>query len=780
MASVRWRKLARDLRVAWGRIVVMQLALAVALAGVGLALGARAVLGREIPASYLATRPADATLELAGPVDAALVAAVRARPEVADADSRQMIRARVKLREADPWQTLVLFVAEDLERMRLGTIRPDSGAWPPPTGTIVVERTALSVMGLGRGADSVILQTPHAAAHAIRVAGTVHDAGQAPNWQEHRGCAYATLATLAALGEPPVLHELLVQFREAETTAGVERSAGELADWLRSRGHEVHELRVPTLRQHPHQGLMNAVQIVLLVFSLLLFGLSSIVVATMLSAILARQTREIGVMKALGATTWQLAGMYLAFVVGLSVIALVLAIPLASAGAHGMIGSVGRMMNLAIVDPEIPIWVFGVLAGLGLGVPIATAAVPILRATRLTVRQSLAYHGARSDFASPMLARLPIALRNALRRPARLALTMTLLGIGGTLVITASNVQRGLGRISSQLEVGRRYDIEIRLHESVPAARLDGLAAIAGVRALETWAASPAALGERAIVHTYPAGGHGSFNLVAAPPGGSMLVEYPVLAGRWLEPGDLDAVVIGGNAGARLGERVTITLDGAATTWTVVGIVEEIGSGSAFVTAAAFRRVTGETGVAMLRIATTARSAGERAPIIAELERALAARGIAVQYAMPAPDLRSIIDDHILMVVRAVIVMAGLLAFVGLLGLASATAINVAERTRELGIMKTIGATDLRILWIVVGEAVAVGAASSLIAAVLALPLTAIVGAHITLIAAPPFTISCTALVGWPVVVVVGSALACLLPARRAARLSVAAALAEV
>jgi putative ABC transport system permease protein len=117
---------------------------------------------------------------------------------------------------------------------------------------------------------------------------------------------------------------------------------------------------------------------------------------------------------------------------------------------------------------------------------------------------------------------------------------------------------------------------------------------------------------------------------------------------------------------------------------------------------------------------------------------------------------------------------------VGFLGLASTTAINVAERTRELAIMKTIGATDRRILWVVVGEAIAVGAASSLIAVILALPLTAIVGAHITLIATPPFTISYAVLVGWPVVVVAGSALACLLPARRAARLSVAAALAEV
>ncbi|MEO8698443.1 MAG: FtsX-like permease family protein [Kofleriaceae bacterium] len=770
---MRWRKLARDLRVAWGRIIVMQLALAVALAGVGIALGARAVLGREIAASYLATRPAEATLELAGPVEAAVLAEVRARPEVAAADARQMLQARVKPKASDPWQMLVVFVAEDFEHLELAKVRPETGAWPPPAGTILVERTALDVMRIG-AVDTVLLELAGGATQPVAIAGTVHDAGQAPNWQEHRGCAYATLSTIRALGGPPALHELLVEFRGSESTGDVERAASQLADWLRTRGHAVHEIRVPTLHQHPHQALMNAAQIVLFVFMFALFALCSIVIATMLSSILARQTREIGVMKTVGATTAQLAGMYAAFVIALGVVATAIAIPLASAGAHGMIANVGRMMNLAIADAAIPPWVFGALAALGIGIPLAVAAVPILRATRLTVRQSLAQHGAGGDFVRPGLARLPIAIRNALRRPARLAMTMTLLVTGGTMVVSAANLQRGMANISALVEESRGWDIEIRLRAPIDPAPLRD---VPGVRTLEGWSATPAALG--AIVHTYPDGGHGSFALVAIPPGGSTLAHSPVVAGRWLEPGDSDGVVLGG-ARAQLGTRVTITVDGNATTFTVIGVVQEIGSSSAFVTDAAYRRVTGTTGSSLLRIATTAATPAERAPILAELERRLAAQHAQVHYAMPTPALRSIIDDHIVLVVRAVIVMAGLLAFVGLLGLASATAINVAERTREIGIMKTIGATGPRIVWIFVAEAMAVAAASSLIAALLALPVTALVGARISLIGAPPFTISYAALVGWPLVVVAGSGLACLLPALRAGRLSVTSTLSEV
>ncbi|MEO8552931.1 MAG: ABC transporter permease, partial [Kofleriaceae bacterium] len=707
MASPRWKKLRGDLRATWGRVLAMQLAITLALAAVGTVLGARAVLGREIVASYAATHPADATIVLAADVDDALLAAVRARPDVAEADRRQMIRARARARADEPWQMLVLYVVDDFTALRLARFEPDQGAWPPPTGAILVERSGVAVMGLAGGshashagghgamlatlfAPRMTIQTPHGPPTQIAIAGTVHDAAQAPNWQEHRGCGYATRATLATLGEPAELHELLDELRGAPDR---EVAARDLAQWLRTTGHEVHEVRVPPHQQHPHQALMNGVQSVLLVFTLLLLVLSSIVVATILSTILARQTRDIGVMKAIGATTGQLAAMYGAFVLALGAIATLIALPLAHHLAHGMIGATAYMMNITVVDPALPFWVYAATALLGVGVPLAIAAVPILRAARLTVRAALASHGAAGSFVRPWLARLPIAIRNALRRPARLALVVSLLVTGGALVIAAANLDRSLRTISSHLADARHYDVEVRLHAPAPAAVLAELAALEGVRALEPWSAADAARGD--LVRTYPDGGHGSFTLAAPPAAGSTLVTFPLRAGRWLAPGDTDAVVVGGTG--RPGDQIAIDVDGVRSSWTVVGVVEEMAGSSAFVTPEAFARATRGGGATLLRFATT----GATGPVLARIEGVLAAHAIPVRYAMPAPLLRTIIDDHVALVVRAVIVMAMVLALVGLFGLGAATAIQIAERTRELGILKTIGASDAQILGIV-------------------------------------------------------------------------------
>lgn len=797
MASPRWRKLRGDLRATWGRLVTMQLVIALALAAVGTALGARAVLGREIRASYAATHPADVTFELDRDVDDALLAAVRAQPQVAEVDRREMVRARVRLAPGDPWQMLVLFVADDFTALRLQTFEPDGGAWPPPRGAILVERTAVPVMGLGGTshaaphgphghaammatlfAPRVTVQTPHGTPTEVAVAGTVHDAGQAPNWQEHRGCAYATRETLALLGERPELHDLLVTFR-----AGTElqSSALALASWLRAQGHAVHEVRIPPWHQHPHQALMDAVQTVLLGFALMLLVLSSIVVATLLATILARQMRDIGVMKAIGATTGQIAALYGVVVVVLGAVAAAIALPLAHVAAHGMIGATSYMMNITVADPAIPAWVYLATAGLGLVTPLLVAAVPILRAARLTVRAALA--GSGSAYVRPGLTRLPIPIRNALRRPARLALVMALLVAGGALVIAGANLDRSLRTISSRLADARHYDVEVRLHVPASDDVVRELSALAGVRALEPWSAADAARGD--VVHTYPDGGHGSFTLAAPPAAGTSLVGFPLLAGRWLAPGDDDAVVLGNNAAGatRVGDRIALGVDGSTTTWTVVGIVEEMAGSSGFVSQAGYARAVAHPGPTLLRFATTARDAAERAAIVAQIEALLAERNIAVRYALPSPLLRSIIDDHVALVVRAVIVMALVIALVGLFGLAAATAIQVAERTRELGILKTLGASDRRILRIVLGEAVAVGAASAVLAVVLSFPVslaaTALLGSN-GLLANPALDVAPVALVGWPVVLVLGSAIAAWLPARRAARLTVRAALAEI
>ncbi len=789
MASPRWTKLARDLWTERGRAALMIAAVATSLVAVGAVLGAYAILTREIAANYLGTRPASATLELEGGADAALAAEVRRRPGIAEAEARGVVLARARV--GDDWRPLLLFVVDDFSGLRLNTFRPEEGAWPPPAGTMLLERTAVAMLEAGPG-RSVVVKPPNGAAREVPITGLVHDPGLAPAWQERQGYGYVTRETLALLGEAPVLNELRIAVRERPLDPrAIEATAADLAAWLGARGRPVHEIRVPPPGRHPHQLQMVTVLVLLLAFATMALVLSALVVATSLSAMLARQVREIGVMKTVGARASQLRALYSALVGAVGAAAFLLAWPLGVGGAHVFSGAVSRMLNFTLGSVALPGWVFAIQGAAGILVPLAVAALPIRRAARITVLEALNQHGIGAGPVRGRPSALPAPVRNALRRPARLALTLGLLAAGGAMFMTALNVSRGWERNIAKVYETRSYDVEVRLHAPQPPTLAARLREVPGVRAVEAWGWAPAAFarpGQVDVVRTYPDRSHGSL-AVLGPPAGTDLVRFPLRAGRWLEAGDGDAVVLNHLAlaqvpGLRVGDAVLLSIDGRATPWRLVGVVEEIGSpGVAYVTDEAFARAAGVPGRArMLRIATAAASPTERTAVLREVERTLAEAGVAVESAVPLSELRTAIGDHIVILIRALVAMAVILAVVGGLGLGSAMGIGIVERTREIGVMKAIGATSRRVAVDIAAEAAFVAGASWALALGLSIPLTALVDAvigNLGFLAPLPLVLEPAAPPLW-LALVGGVALAAtLLPARRAAAMTVREALAR-
>src|SRR5262249_57471859 len=112
----------RDVGREGGRVLVLVVAVAVSLTGIGAVLGAYAILVRELPRNYAGTQPASATLDLGADVPRSLVDAVRARPGIAEAEARGLVRARAKV--GGEWQRLLLYVIDDFDDLRLNLFRP--------------------------------------------------------------------------------------------------------------------------------------------------------------------------------------------------------------------------------------------------------------------------------------------------------------------------------------------------------------------------------------------------------------------------------------------------------------------------------------------------------------------------------------------------------------------------------------------------------------------------------------------------------------------------------
>lgn len=804
MNSPRWKKLIRDLQSARGRMTMMVVAIGVSVFGVGMILSAYTVLSREMSRNYLGTNPASAFIGL-DRVDDALVQAVSERPGISEAEATSWVQGRAEV-SPNEWMPVLLFVYPDFETSHVSTVAPEAGSYPPASQTILVEREVLPMLDLKIG-DAIKIQTTNGAKQEIKISGTVHDPALAPAWQEQTIYGYITPATLMTLGESETLHILKVVVSDDRYNRNaIDTTVSELAAWLKSQGYVVDEIRIPPPGKHPHQSQMTSVLTLLLVFSVMALVLSAILTATMINALLAQQIRQIGIMKAIGARSIQITGLYLALIALLGFAASLVGVPLGIAAGRGFAGIVAQLLNLKINSDAIPAWVYLILFAMGILVPLLVALDPILKTTRITVRETLNDYGISRDASASSLRdgwfrrirffdnTLILALRNTFRRRGRLILTLSLLSAAGAMFMTGINVRSGWQAYIDQSTADRHYDLEIRFNSPMPAVQVQSLLAnVPGVEKSEAWNVTPAALirpDELEIVRTYPDGGHGSFSLRSMPLN-SDLIATPLLDGRFLQAGDVEAVVLNQNAkalfpDAKVGDEIQLLVEDQPKTFHLVGVIKQVLSPSAaYVLPETFASATNQPVELTNAVRVVMRQHDKESvtSITRDVEQALAAGNITVKAMISEALLGEAISGHVYIFIVALMLISTVMAVVGALGLASSMGTSVIERTREFGVMRAIGAKSRVILRNIISEGVFIGLMSWVIALPLSIPVSLGIGTMIGMMSfrAPlPLIVSSLGLVIWFLVLIVGSIAASAYPAQQASRLTVRETLAYV
>ncbi|MCP3934436.1 MAG: FtsX-like permease family protein, partial [Actinomycetia bacterium] len=113
--------------------------------------------------------------------------------------------------------------------------------------------------------------------------------------------------------------------------------------------------------------------------------------------------------------------------------------------------------------------------------------------------------------------------------------------------------------------------------------------------------------------------------------------------------------------------------------------------------------------------------------MLSAAEQRLTEDGIGVAGIGTAADGREALDDHLLIIVGLLMIMAILISIVGGLGLVETMSINVLERRRELGVMRAVGATTAKVLQVVTVEAVLIATLGWIVSVFLSIPATLVV-----------------------------------------------------
>ncbi len=795
MLRARWYKVINDLFGNKTRTLLIVLSMSVGLFALGIILSARTILSEGLAESFAAINPSSGTVRTTELFDEEFLESVRSMKDVQEADARRQISARVRT-ELGEWKNLTVFVVADYDDIRVNKVSSQSGVWPPPEREMLIERAALSVIDAQVG-DVVLVRFPNDTERKILIAGSAYDPAQLPAQIDGTPYGYITFDTLEWFGEPYGFNELHVLATHAQDKDWAQQVVNRVKDKAEKSGYTIPLSMIAEPGQLPMNDVLQGILLLMGLLGVLSLFLSIFLVVNTVSALLAQQKRQIGVMKAVGGSTFQILGMYLVMVLAYGVLALLIAIPLGMAGARELSSALAVFFNFEIYSTEVQPLTIKIQVVIGLILPVLASLIPFISSLRISAAEAMSIYsiskgrfgknwidqilsGSNLWFTRDLSLRsLLLSVRNTFRNKGRLTLTLITLTLGSATFISVFNVRASLSSTVEDMIKWFNCDTMLTLDRAYRAERLNREAlSVPGVEKTDVWIQLPTRLvrsddSESGMIYM--------FAPTVKPD--SLIVSPTIAEGRWLAEGDDNAVVVPSaflqdEPELELGGNIVLKVNGKEYTFKIVGTY--IGMAFLPVVYANYdymTRITNRIGEAdALMISTRDHDPVSVDAATRMLEAHFESVGIRVSMLTTINMERRDAEASFDAIVALLLVMAILLALVGGLGLMGTMSINVLERTREIGVLRAIGASNRGVAMVFIREGIVIGLMSWVMGAILAIPTSqglnqalgqAVMGVPLT------YSYSLPGMWLWLVVVVLLSILASFIPARTASRLTV-------
>jgi putative ABC transport system permease protein len=792
----RWQKVIVDLWMNRTRTVLVVASIAVGLFAMGVITTIYLVIREDMRLGYAAVNPANSFIQT-GLIEPGMADHIERMDVVSQVQGGRFVGMRVKNAQGE-WQSFELQAAEDWAAQEMNRVQLLEGDWPQK-GEVILSNHKLGDLNAGVG-DMVQVELPSGKSFDLRVSGIVRDL----TIGAYKGSGgfflaaeqgYILQKTLPMLEQeqPDFYNNLLILLDEnVSDYATIQRMTADISQELEDSGVDVVNSKAARSNDHPNSSIVDAIVGTLLVLGLLSVFLSSFLVTNMVQAILKQQTQQIGIMKSVGGRRVQIMLIYLVMILIFGVLAFAIACPLANWVSFPMLSFLADQLNFVLLGQRLVPQVIWLQAVLALLIPLMAAWLPIREGTRIRVREALT--GMKEQEAGkkpPSFHKVPglkklsrpmlVALRNTFRRKGRLALTLITFSLAGAVFIATFNVQVSMDNYVKQL--GRYFQADVNVTLRKPQRNQEVvqlLENIPGVGAVEVWAIEPAKL----ILEN---GASGERVQIFAPPVDSKLVTPIVSSGRWIIPGDTQTIVLselfherypelapGGSIRLRIGDK--------DTEWLVAGFFQFAGKNggfSAYTQYPDLANVLGNT-----NRGTSFRVTGEHKNLTTAQQDELAARiqdvfkqeGIRIADLTTGKYLTSITGTGFATLTAFLLFLSVLIAIIGSIGLAGTMSMNVMERTREIGILRSVGASNWVLIRMVLVEGLTIGLLSYIFGSILSFPISTLLSNSITLAlfgAVTSFGFSASGFVIWLGLVVLLSLLSSIVPALNAARLTI-------
>jgi putative ABC transport system permease protein len=783
----RWNKVLTDL---WGdktRTGLVVASIAAGVFAIGMIISSYVIMNEDVNHSYAAVNPPNIEV-LTDSFDQELVKIVSKVPGVEDVEGRRILSIRAR-RGVEDWMNLTLVGVDDLES-HINLRTPIEGVGVARKDEAIISQDVMHISGLHAG-DVIEIELPDGSSHFLTVVGLVSDQTTSKPDPGANNLIFVTDKTLRSFGLDGTYNLL---YLTVDGTGGdselIDSVAAAVQDKVEKSGRTVYRVDQHLSVEHPMTDIVLAIVGILGVLGGLITILSTSLIVNTLNALLAQQLRQIGVMKLVGARSRQILGMYLVLVISYGVIALVIAVPIGALAGYGLAWFMAYLLGATLQGFRIvPVAIIAQTL-IAILIPLGAGFFPVNSGAKTSVQEAISnyrpgrrpaantqnrFSGWISWISRPIL----LSFRNTFRKRGRLLLTIFTLTVAGGVFIAVFNVRDSVSNVMENLLQHFMGDVTINFSQPYRVDKIQQtLLEIPSVEGVEGWTA---ALGE-----VWDANDNLVSNIsIVAPPQDSQLLHLKLVAGRWLYPNEQRAIVVSDSLyltypDLQPGDQLIIKLPGQRKeAWTVVGIFPFLAMFGDPMAYANFEFIAAQNHLpnrAMtFRIITDSHDPASHLELTRRIDSYLTKRNFAVQSVQSGSELRQKATLAINTLISFLLIMAILTAFVGSMGLTGAMSINVLERTREIGVMRTIGAVDRVIMQSVIIEGLVIGLITWVLAIGVSFPIGNLLLAIISETLGTPMELTFTPLgiFLWLGVVIVLSVFASIIPARNAAKLTI-------
>jgi putative ABC transport system permease protein len=718
MASATLKKSITDLTRRKARAVFAVLTLAIAVASVGIFAAPslmdqamqKEVQANKLPDLSLSTKPLAVT--------PAQIAALRRLPNVSAAGGFSYFQTRVWVGERRV-KALVVGVP-DWAHQQVNVVSVVSGT-KPTSGVLTEVQNAKQGRYSGTAGDTIRIVGVGDRTLAVPVNGIGRNLiGGQQGSDGSLVVLYATPALIARLGGDPGFSSLDFRLRDTGNAAA-DRTVARIKTYLSANTSFKGFSDLPALRKagsYPGKDFFNQISSLMNVFTVLALLSALVLIANTMTTLIGEQRREIGMMKAIGGSRRQIRRIYLRTALLLGAIGTAIGVGLGVVIANAIVRYFGS--SFFAITPGFGV-VVPVLIGsvaLGLIAPPLAALPAIRRGARIPVREGLeevpALEGGQAllDRALRRLGFLPrtaqIGLRSVTRRSRRSLATVVQIGLAvGTLVAVLALVN-SVTTTTNTVWNGAHFDV---LLNTVVGHQFDAKA----VRVMQT---TPG------VAQTQPMlvnnvkfkGKDASLTGFTERP----LFEQKMIGGRWYTAAEASArarvAVIAKNiartTGTHVGDAVTLQTASGPVSFRIIGMTSsQWNNGLNFYVPLQTAKAVLDTSTVngyFVRMSSRDHTAIDRTTT--RLEDRLTANGYAVGTMVKYSSQQDNVNGN-RRISSAIAVLGLLVVAISMVGLINAITMSVLERTREIGVLRCIGARarDIRRIFTAEGISVSVG-----------------------------------------------------------------------